>query len=427
MSCSDRPRGPARWRATGLATVLGLALSASGCGAPGTPSIAGGSADLARLAGEHGLWVEEREGRVHVSWITAGGGPGMLEVADAAGTRVHAASTRRGPAHRVSFPAGGREELVLHYGARDDPDDRHRTRIRLGLPPRAPFDVPAADTLFVVGDTHGLYDRLVTVLRQAGVVDGGLAWSAGRAHFVVLGDIFDRGDDVHAILWLLYRLEEEARRAGGAVHVVLGNHELLALTDQREYVAAKELRVAELHRASYAQLFDTRYSLLGRWLRSKPGVMRAGDLVLAHGGLAPPYSEWTLAEVNDSLAAFMSEPLFHYLSGDRSVAVEPMDSTAEDRRLEMFYTATSPLWHRGYVQSDTLGGQLGEMLARNHARRHVVAHTPVPRILTRYDGALIAVQPVRAASEILRVTGPAGERLYEVVDEGGVWRPLGPE
>jgi hypothetical protein len=427
MSSSDRAGGSARWRGLGQAAALAMALHAGGCAAPGPPANGAGAAELARLAGEHGLWVQERDGRVQVAWITAADGPGMLEVSGAAGERVFSSSTRRGPAHRASFPASGRDELILHYGARDDAGDRHRTRIRLGDPPRAPFDVPLADTLFVVGDTHGLYDRLVTVLRHAGVVDGELGWSGGRAHFVVLGDIFDRGEDVHAILWLLYRLEEEARRAGGAVHVVLGNHELLALTDQREYVAAKELRVAELHRAGYAQLFDTRYSVLGRWLRSKPGVMRAGDLVLAHGGLAPPYSEWPLAEVNDSLAAFMSEPLFHYLSGDRSVPVAPLDSVAEDRRLEMFYTAASPLWHRGYVQSDTLAEQLGAMLARHRARRHVVAHTPVPRILTRYDGALIAVQPVRAASEVLRVTGAAGQRLYEVVDEGGAWRRLGPE
>ena len=42
-----------------------------------------------------------------------------------------------------------------------------------------------------------------------------------------MGDQLDRGDDERAILALLYRLEQEAQAAGGAVHVLLGNHEIM--------------------------------------------------------------------------------------------------------------------------------------------------------------------------------------------------------
>jgi hypothetical protein len=408
-----------------MALAAALLVAAFGCGATPPASTLPGES-LERLAGEHGLWVEERNGRVHVAWITADGGPGSLEVVDAAGNVVHRASSRRGPSHRVSFPSGGRERLTLRYGGTGIAD-RHETSVRLGSPARAPFELPAPDTLFVIGDTHGLYDRTVAVLQSGGVIDHGRAWSAGRAHFVVLGDIFDRGADVHALLWMFHRLEGEAQAAGGALHLVLGNHELLAMTDRQDYVAEKELRVAALHGTAYPELFDTRRSVLGRWLATRPGVIRVGEMVLAHGGLAHPYAEWSLEALNDSLHLFMTEPMFHYLSGDRGVEVPLMEPATAQRRLDLFYGPDSPLWHREYVQSDTAGSQLAGMLARHGARWHAVAHTPVPRILTRYDGALIAVQPHLTASELLRVVSGATGPAFEVVDASGTWRPLGPD
>ena len=44
---------------------------------------------------------------------------------------------------------------------------------------------------------------------------------------VQTGDILDRGDEEEAIFRLLDDLDREARAAGGAVHVLNGNHELM--------------------------------------------------------------------------------------------------------------------------------------------------------------------------------------------------------
>src|SRR5688572_29707479 len=66
--------------------------------------------------------------------------------------------------------------------------------------------------LFVVADTHGEYEILAAMLQKHGVVDAQLAWKYGRGHQVVLGDVFDRGANHTEILWLLYQLEDEARR-----------------------------------------------------------------------------------------------------------------------------------------------------------------------------------------------------------------------
>ena len=91
-----------------------------------------------------------------------------------------------------------------------------------------------------MADAHGAYDRLVAILRAAGLVDGRQRWSGGRAILVQTGDVTDRGADSRRILDLLRRLEGEASRAGGRVHALLGNHEAMRMIGDLRYVSAEE-------------------------------------------------------------------------------------------------------------------------------------------------------------------------------------------
>jgi hypothetical protein len=83
----------------------------------------------------------------------------------------------------------------------------------------------AGERVVAVGDIHGSYDGLVTILQRAGLIDDNAHWIGGKATFVQTGDIFDRGVEVRKILDLLMRLEKEAAAAGGKVIVLIGNHE----------------------------------------------------------------------------------------------------------------------------------------------------------------------------------------------------------
>ena len=68
------------------------------------------------------------------------------------------------------------------------------------------------------------------------VIDTDLTWSFGDGHLVIVGDVFDRGPNVTECLWLIYRLEQEASAAGGAVHFLLGNHELMVMRGDLRYL-----------------------------------------------------------------------------------------------------------------------------------------------------------------------------------------------
>lgn len=92
------------------------------------------------------------------------------------------------------------------------------------------------DRIVAVGDVHGRYDQLVSILQGTGLVDSKLAWTGGKDHLVLCGDLVDRGSEDREVLDLVRRLQKEAESAGGRVHALLGNHEVMNLTRDHRYV-----------------------------------------------------------------------------------------------------------------------------------------------------------------------------------------------
>lgn len=369
-----------------------------------------------RLDAEYGLWVTEEAGRLGVGWITRREGPGRLAVLEPGGAcREHA--TPPGRAHRVTVSVPERGTVRLRYGSATDSDDRHETTVELGDPGRHGAVFSGVDSLYVVGDVHGAFESLTALLRNAGLIDETLGWNGGRAHLVALGDVMDRGPDVTRALWFLHRLEREATRAGGAVHVVLGNHELMVLFGDLRYTHSKELGLAASHGVPYNALFDVRRSVLGRWLASMPGILRVDDTLLAHGGVGPRWTGWSAAAFDDSLAARVGSDAFHRVN----VAAGPVevDSLVLDDWDRFLWEEDTVFWLRDWVQRDDLGSRLDAVLDAFDAERHVVGHTPVPEIVPRYDGRVIAVDLEEPATGMLLLERSGGEvRRWRIRREG---------
>lgn len=238
-------------------------------------------------------------------------------------------------------------------------------------------DVP----LLVVADTHGEYEILVELLRRHGVVGDELHWTFGKGHLAFLGDIFDRGAHQTEILWLIYKLEAEAAEAGGAVHLLLGNHEAMVLRGDARYLNPKYLETAKaLGVASYSDLFAPA-SLLGQWLRSKPSIIKFNDLLLVHGGISPALVAGRYAPdtINQTVRSALSGP------GD-----------IEEGLPKLMLGRTGPLWYRGYFPMSDKPPEatiedIDAALAHFDAEMILVGHTPVPRITPLHQGKVLAV------------------------------------
>ncbi|MGQ0384223.1 MAG: metallophosphoesterase [Gammaproteobacteria bacterium] len=265
-------------------------------------------------------------------------------------------------------------------------------------------------------DVHGAYDELVSVLRETQVVDEALRWRGGTTHLVSLGDLLDRGPASRRVLDLLMRLEGEAQEAGGALHLVLGNHEVMNLSGDLRYVSEAEyatfagveddaLRDAAWQQAVALEPLAVRAAFeaahppgwfghrqafspqgrYGAWLLSKPFVIVVNDTAFAHGGLPPFVARLGLEETNRTLHAQFARFLAAQHAAD-AVALETLSNT------EVF-TQAGPTWFRGQAlcNSYTQTENLEAALAALGATRVVVGHTVSPdgRVLSRFDGRVM--------------------------------------
>ena len=250
-------------------------------------------------------------------------------------------------------------------------------RLRLdGRPyPEVDCELPEPPKIFAISDVHGVYDVMRNLLIANKVIDARNRWTFGKGHLVMLGDVADRGDQVTEAYWFIRALEESAKKAGGAVHMIIGNHELMLLTGDYRYVNPVYMNLAD-GMPTLAQLYGTP-SEIGRWLRSRPIMMKLGDTLFVHGGVSPELLDRGLdiASVN------------------RERRLTPR---AERDEVNAFLLGSSgPLWYRGFVLHDREDSitetDLDRILARFKVKRIAVGHTTMDNVTALHDGKVLAV------------------------------------
>lgn len=263
--------------------------------------------------------------------------------------------------------------------------------VHVGQPSPAQFSVPVRrqhvipasqwpmpDRILVTSDLEGNFDAFVRILRSQKAVDEELNWSFGDGHLVILGDSVDRGNYVPQCLWLIYKLEAEAQAAGGAVHMILGNHEVMNLQGDDRYLAPKYRWLLIQTGASIDLLYNDE-SELGRWLRSKNAVERIGDLLFVHAGIGPELlaKELSVDQINERVRSAL---------GDKPLNSDQQFMIGND----------GPLWYRGLVTANgdkpkAQNEHVTKLLTHFNASRVLVGHTIVEEISTDYDSRVVRV------------------------------------
>jgi hypothetical protein len=291
------------------------------------------------------------------------------------------------------------------------------------------------ERLVAVGDVHGDYDQLVTVLRDAALVDARLSWSGGRAWLVQTGDRIDRGSGSRKVMDLLMRLEKEAKKAGGAVHCLIGNHEAMNVLGDFRYVTREEFAAfvtldsrrqedalytrfleevrsenkrpatgeeitawRQAHPLGYME-YKGAFSpkgAYGSWIVRQNAIIRVGDTLFLHGGLSAKYGDFSLDNINERIRLELRD-------ADPNAALMSRDPDG-------------PLWFRGLAQGDpALAEGLDEVLRRTGCKRMVVGHTPTEGlVMPRYGGRVLQIDV-----GLSKVFG--GPPAALVLEEGGVF------
>ena len=206
--------------------------------------------------------------------------------------------------------------------------------------------------LVAIGDVHGDFDDFCAILQRVALIDEQRRWTGGKATFVQLGDLIDRGPKPREVLDLMTSLDEQAAKAGGQVVSLLGNHEVMNLMGDLRYVTAgnyasfvdseSEKRqtnafqkymawrkdhpqlLAELNQPVLPETeteWMTRHPLgfiehrdafspngiYGKWLRQRSALAKIGGVIFLHGGINPDLTSVGLDQINERIRGEMNQ------------------------------------------------------------------------------------------------------------------------
>jgi hypothetical protein len=235
-----------------------------------------------------------------------------------------------------------------------------------------PTRYPSAERIVAIGDLHGDLAATRAAFRLAGVTDDEDRWIGGETVLVQTGDQLDRGDDELEVLDLLDDLTAQARAAGGAVHVLNGNHELMNVKQDLRYVTLGGFLdflptpVTDPRTVDPQVVVDAVHERLKASKPGRPFAMRLvdrnviaiiGDTVFVHGGVLPHVVDYGIERLNQ----------------------ETRDWIRSDRQYppEILLPSDGPVWSRHYSdEPDTEDCRLlEEVLDDLDAHRMVVGHT----------------------------------------------------
>ncbi len=229
-----------------------------------------------------------------------------------------------------------------------------------------------------ISDIHGQYDTFITLLKRNNIVDEQGAWNFGDGHFVVAGDIFDRGPNVTEVLWFLYDLEKQAALHGGKVHVLLGNHDVMVLNGNLRSVHPKYTEIARILEKPFHTLFSNE-TVLGNWLRTRPVLVKLNTFLFTHGGLHPDLvtKDVSLDQINTEF---------------KNQLIESELPAGRNELGTYLHRGDGPIYYRGYFQGElATDTQIDQLLNHFQISNIVVGHTTHRHIETRYDGKVIVI------------------------------------
>ena len=234
------------------------------------------------------------------------------------------------------------------------------------------------DSVFSVGDIHGEYQTLLTLLKNNQIITKNQNWNFGNGHLVFCGDIFDRGDKVTETLWFIYNLEQQAKKNGGKVHFLLGNHEIMTLKGDHRYLHKKYTFIQNKLGIKYSFLYN-KNTVLGKWIRRKNSVIKINDILYVHGGLHPDIVKLglNLSEINQLIRYYLNDEGFN-------------------NSIRFLINQKGPLWYRGYLKANEnysliTSNEIDKILNYFNAEKIVFAHTTVRSIKSLHQSKLIAI------------------------------------
>ena len=246
------------------------------------------------------------------------------------------------------------------------------------------------ERVVAVGDVHADIGAFRRALRAAGAIDARDEWVGGAMTVVQMGDLIGRSNDERQVLDFLFDLQRRARKAGGTIHALIGNHEVMGGRLDNQAVGPNpfdawesvpgllrddpRLRHLPPHaRARGAALMPG--GPYARQIAEFPVVLKLRDTVFVHGGIVPRWAQYGVERINREVRDWL-----------RGQTPEPDSSYGVDDGDRVMWTRQ---FSSGVTADDC--ALLAESLKVLGARRMIVAHTVHPEITARCSDRVWAI------------------------------------
>ncbi|WP_152620413.1 metallophosphoesterase, partial [Pedobacter lusitanus] len=303
-----------------------------------------------------------------------------------------------------TFPARKKSSVPVKLQFSNHPDWNFSVKLQPVLE-NEPAEFRQPDRIFALSDIEGEFEAFRALLIANKVIDKHYNWIFGKGHVVICGDLFDRGKEVPATIWLLYKLEQDAKAKGGYLHTILGNHDIMNLSGDLRYVVPEYFENARLMGLDYKALY-AQNTELGRWLRSKNLIEKIGDNLCLHAGVAP-----VINTLNMNVSELNSKCRPYY---DKAKQVKQLTDSVVRKLFDG--TRSSLFWYRGYfIEPKATEAEVDQTLSLYKVKRIIVGHTITQtNVGAYYNGKVLGI-------DVDQHNGKHEGALYE----NGTWYKTG--
>ena len=228
---------------------------------------------------------------------------------------------------------------------------------------------PKVRRIIVIGDIHGDYNMMIQSIKLAKLIDDYNNWIGRDTYVVQVGDQIDRcrpngigcdkqillndKDDDYKILKYFTELHKKAEVYNGAVISLLGNHELMNVDGNMDYVSMAGIGLTN-DPNSY---FKSREDRINKFAKgneisnflacTRYVAVIIGSNLFAHAGIIGKIAkEYNLRSINQIMTLFLLNKFNDNKYIYEENTKEKYDLTNDTDKL--FYNSESPLWNRIY-------------------------------------------------------------------------------
>ncbi len=248
--------------------------------------------------------------------------------------------------------------------------------------------------IVALGDHHADFSQAKRALQIGGVIDESLRWIGKNTIVVQTGDILDRGAEERELIDFYENLRTEAKKTGGQIINMLGNHEIMTALGDYRYMNPKacaafsDLADLDLSNPAFSGLADEdcKRRAAAFWpggpyakiIATWPVVALKEKILFVHGGFHRNHANYGIDNLNNMTESWLNGKdslQLAYVGGGNSVYAVDWDRT---------YSSSITL-------SDNICQELKNVLEQVGAEQMVVGHTVQPHINSVCNGTVIRI------------------------------------